>query len=467
MNLALTTQTSQPVLSADELTSPEFLALNKDQQQAANEIFGLIFSNAREHTISGPAGTGKTHLMGYIRNNTLREYSDACRLLGVNPVKYKVALTATTNKATEVLAMATGQAALTIYSFLGLKVNDDYDTGKTIIEKTERFGQIRDTLIFVDEASMVNQELYTFIQQAIGPNTKVIYLGDHCQLAPVGEELSPVFRNPTRISYLNQPMRNAGQPALMALCSQLRATVETGKFHPIIPVPGVIDYVSPDQAYAFMVNRFAANDPNVRCLAFSNARVQEYNAHIRGIRALPLAVTAGEILVNNTAFHIGGTPRSPKIIPIEREIMITSVTPKLHTLRPYSPDQSLTWQGYEINFMPRASTADVEAVERTAMMPANRDAIRSLMKIMAARSKAARDWRDFFEFKNRIPDFRARDASTVYKAQGSTYDEVFIDLANLSTCWNPDQLARMLYVAVSRAKSRVILFGTLPQRLFT
>ena len=52
----------------------------------------------------------------------------------------------------------------------------------------------------------------------------------------------------------------------------------------------------------------------------------------------------------------------------------------------------------------------------------------------------------------------------MHKSQGSTYDTVFIDLENIGSCRNPDQVARMLYVAVSRARNRIFLFGKLPTK---
>jgi ATP-dependent exoDNAse (exonuclease V) alpha subunit len=55
-------------------------------------------------------------------------------------------------------------------------------------------------------------------------------------------------------------------------------------------------------------------------------------------------------------------------------------------------------------------------------------------------------------------------AKTVHKSQGSTHDDVYIDLGNISTCHNPNQAARMLYVAFSRARNRVFLFGQLAEK---
>jgi hypothetical protein len=58
-------------------------------------------------------------------------------------------------------------------------------------------------------------------------------------------------------------------------------------------------------------------------------------------------------------------------------------------------------------------------------------------------------------------DLRPVYASTVNKAQGSTYDKVFIDLGDFKTLKDPNQLARLLYVALSRAKYQVVFTGDL------
>ena len=40
-------------------------------------------------------------------------------------------------------------------------------------------------------------------------NCKIIYVGDHCQLAPVGEDISPIYKDSLPFFELTQPMRNA------------------------------------------------------------------------------------------------------------------------------------------------------------------------------------------------------------------------------------------------------------------
>jgi hypothetical protein len=65
------------------------------------------------------------------------------------------------------------------------------------------------------------------------------------------------------------------------------------------------------------------------------------------------------------------------------------------------------------------------------------------------------------EMESQWIDLRAAYACTVNKAQGSTFDRVFIDLDDIRRCNSGDQIARMLYVGVSRARSNVYLTGDL------
>jgi hypothetical protein len=60
---------------------------------------------------------------------------------------------------------------------------------------------------------------------------------------------------------------------------------------------------------------------------------------------------------------------------------------------------------------------------------------------------------------NQWIDLRAAYACTINKAQGSTFERVFIDLDDIKRCNSGDQIARMLYVGVSRAKQQVFLTG--------
>lgn len=426
--------------------------LNLGQEAAAEAVFQFLMSSQKEFSISGPAGTGKTHLMKHIMKTVLQTYQDACKLLEIPAIDYTIALTATTNKAAEVLAESTGFPAQTIHSFLKLKVFDDYKSGETKCEPTKEATVKSRTLIFVDEASMVDKLLHKWLHNFTDSSCKIIFLGDHCQLAPVKEDLSLVYKQPKPTSVLTEPMRNAGQPALVDLCSKLRQTVETSEFFQITEVPGVIDYLDQNQATAFVDQTFHVEDASSRILCYTNNRVKEYNGYIRQLRGHSDRFTPGEILINNTGIQIGKT-----FLRVEQELVIKEVDQGTRTDVIDDSDPNAIVQVYSVI----AGDKDGAALFQLNV-PTDPDHLKELTKYYAR----TKQWALYYKLKNNYPDLRPRDGATVYKAQGSTYDSVLVDLADLGKCTQNDQLARMLYVGISRAKSRVFLYGTLPQRLF-
>lgn len=430
------------------------LVLNQGQEQVAQSFFQFMLSNDKEFSISGPAGTGKTTLMRHIIGVTMPEAAKAAALLGGNQIDYEVILTATTNKAAEVLADVTGFPTSTIHSHMNLKVQDDYKTGVSKVIRTANFVVHSKQVIFIDEASMADTPLIEHLIEGTDSSCKIVYLGDHCQMAPVFEAISPVYKNPKNVGFLIHPMRNAGAPALMSLCTQLRHTVETKEFHPIREVPGVIDYLDPDQAYEFMESTFSEENPNCRVLAYSNARVKEYLDLIRDLRGYPDLFTEGEHVLNNTGMQLPGKLGT---LRVEEEMEIIEVTQEPHVITiNHCPD------GNEIEIYGVRVKSARRPEPLNLFIPSQPTHFREMTNYY----KRMKNWKAFYYLKNTFPDLRQRDAATVYKAQGSTYESVFMDLTNIGSATNVDQLSRMLYVGASRASKRLFLFGQLPQRLF-
>lgn len=428
---------------------PANVTLNADQAAAADDIFDFILSDEKEHRVSGPGGTGKTTLITAAIRKIVAEYELTCKMLGMVPVERNIYLTATTNKAAEVLSQTTSMHATTIHSHLALRIQDDYKTGDTKLIRTPSWSVLGNQIIIIDEASMINRTLYNHIMEGTDSTCKIIYLGDHCQLAPVKEQLSQVYRTKSNTSYLNTPVRNAGQPALMDLCNRVRDVVEGGKFFDIEPVPGVVDIFDRDEAFNFLNQEFSQETDTVRILAHTNKTVNNYNEYIRNLRQYPKHLIAGETVINNSSFAL-----TPKIqLSAQGEVRIHSVDT--------SNSVSYSVCGvdidcYEVNLLVGLFSATIKT-----FVPFSYNEALKAMKA-AARLK---DWQSYFWVKNTIPDFRPKDAITVYKSQGSTYDTVFMDLDDISTCTQNNQLSRLLYVGLTRAKSRVVIFGSLPNRV--
>ena len=407
----------------------------------------FLFSPEKEFVISGPGGTGKTHLMSHLIDETMPRYHDTCKMMGIEPQFSDVQMTATTNKAAEVLAQATNRPTSTIHSFLNLKVADDFETGQSRLTKTINWMVHENKILFIDECSMIDSPLYRMIHEGTH-ESKIVYVGDHCQLAPVMEPIAPIYKVPTMPFYgLTEQMRNAGQPALMALCNQLRDTVETGIFKPIQIVPGVIDLLDDQQMQEALAQTFTQQTKDHRILAYSNNRVMQYNDHIRALRQLPAEYQTGEFLVNNSSMQLKGG-----MLSVEEDIEIVRRSSDIEQviIDPYEPNAVLEVRRCDIR-------TSIGEQFHNLPVPVNKAHHRNLTKYYGR----IKDWPKYFQLKNQYPDFRQRDAATVHKSQGSTYDSVFIDLANISSCHQPQVVARMLYVAFSRARHRVFLYGQL------
>jgi GTPase SAR1 family protein len=418
--------------------------LNQGQQAAADGFFQFLFGTDKELIMSGPGGVGKTFLMGYLIDQVMPQYLSTCKMMGI-PAEYTdVVMTATTNKAAEVLTEATGRPCSTIHSFLNLTMREDYKTGRVHLTKGAKWKVHQSTILFIDECSMIDSDLRRYILEGTA-RCKIVYVGDHCQLAPVTETLSPVYRDKLPFFELTEQMRtNIG--ALQATNLQLRQTVETGEFKPIRIVPGVIDLLSDEEMEYEIGRQFAEQTHDKRILAYRNDRVIEYNEHIRGVRQLPEQFVKGEFLVNNNAITL-----SNGMIRVEEEVEIE---------RQDDPEMMPVDHNVELEY--RLTTLKNRRGEMyyNAMVPVDREHHLKLIKYYAKQ----KNWDRYFFLKNNFPDLRQRDAATTHKAQGSTYDTVFIDVGDLSTCHNPNVVARLLYVAFTRARQRVMLYGTLAEK---
>jgi hypothetical protein len=424
--------------------------LNQGQQAAADGFFDFLFGPHTQMKISGPGGVGKTFVMGHLIDRVLPDYFTACKLMGRKPEYDEVFMTATTNKAAEVVSLATGRPAQTIHSFLRLKVQDDHTTGRAWLTKSSQWKVHENKILFIDEGYMIDGELLQMINEGTH-KCKIIFVGDHCQLLPVTEAVSPIHALNIPFFELTQPMRNANQPALQAVCQQLRDTVETGVFNPIQCVPGVIDWADDADMEALVGQTFSKQTRMSRILSYTNSRVIDYNDHIRDIRGLAPEYGVGELLVNNQAIQLGKI-----MLSVEAEVEILDQDPRTEQMFiANSTNGNVSVEVRRCTFK-----SALGRVYTNVPLPVDRDHCIALSKYF----QKQKNWNRYFHMKNTFPDLRPRDAATIHKAQGSTYDTVFIDVGNLSTCHLANVVARLLYVGFTRAKSRVVLYGELDRK---
>lgn len=449
--------------------------LTRGQFMAADRFLDFLHSDAMRFAISGTAGTGKTFLMGHLASRVMDQYRTSCKLLEAKPEFTGCVFTATTNKAAEVLGEALGHDDVrTIHSFLNLKVKENHQTGKTTLDRNRNWAPIRAKIIvFIDECSMVDQALYAEILAAL-PGCKLVFVGDHAQMAPVGEQQSAIYEglDETTLVTLTEPVRNAGQPALVSLCAQLRDTVETGIFHPI-RASEAVHYLD-DEDMADGLNYFFKDlDPSCRVLCYTNSRVQTYNDYIREkVRGRPPEPVAGDVMVLAQAYARGKLNLS---VETELEVISVGSIEDVSILEQEIELEDLdllhrasNYKGRQLSAGPTIRGRDItvrrvgshHGQQITLTLAENREDVTQKLKEFSSRKA----WSEYFALKGAFADLRHKAACTVYKAQGSTYDAVFVDIGNIGTSYDAAQVARMLFVAISRARSAVYLYGTLPPR---
>lgn len=422
--------------------------LTPDQQEASNKFLGFLLSNETEFYLFGAAGCGKTFLIQHFVSEVLKkDYKNLCALLGIPQKNYMVALTATTNKAVQILQKDfPAEYVNTIFKEFDVVVQEDYKTGKVNLKKYFSHEPVQGKLVFIDECSMLSKQMLEIIRK-YSDNCKIVFIGDNYQLAPVNEK---AYWNSTPehlTATLSTPVRNNKNEFLMSLCAQLRETVDTKEFKPIRLVPGSVEHLNTEEASDYLKNKF--NKDTARILCYTNEKSQQYIDFLKKEYGIPHEFEEGKKYINtrNCTNHTGYIH-----FYAEEPVQITQLDS--------SPIYAEIEKGYCLHILHGSAKSLSCNKEMLIEIPADLQEYKELK----AKAKKEKNWKVFFYLQNRMIDLRLPYATTVHKSQGSTYDEVLIDLDSFKSCWDKDVAARLLYVAVSRAKNKVMFYGTLPKR---
>lgn len=411
------------------------ITLTDDQQAAYNAFVEFIYTpEAKEFSISGFAGTGKSTLVTAIRQNLtaiLKHY----RMVTGKEIELGTQLTATTNKAANALAKVTQDEVLTIHSFLGLILKTDYKNHTQSLVTTSRSEIKTGYLVFIDEASYIDEQLLGYIRKYLG-QCKVVYIGDPAQLAPIKSPHTPVYTQNIPEARLTQVVRQDAGSSIIDLATAFRNTVYgQGWIENYVPDGTSVKYLSRDDFESEMIKEFDRSDwhyDSSKLLAYTNKTVQHYNHFVRKHVAGEAELEVGDYAIVNSAV----ISRSVKL----KTDQLVEITYKEKDKSLGVPGWRMTLDGKQILFMPES--LDVK-------------------KLRIKEAKAKNDGAALNQIDTQWVDLRAAYACTINKAQGSTYKRVFIDLDDVRRCTNPKTLARLMYVAVSRASNQVILTGDL------
>lgn len=410
------------------------ITLSEGQQAAQVAFIGLI-NDPDQHVlvIEGYAGTGKSTLVDTLMKN-VDSYMAMAHVINPSMPDYEVILTATTNKAAEVFARMTGKVVTTIHSYLELYVWKDFKTGETTLKYRDGDPKFCKLLI-IDEASMIDPALLKLIFERT-VNCKIVFIGDPAQILPINCGYAPVFKAGYKTATMHEVLRQAKGNPIIDAATCFRNTVNTGVWTPFQPDNKHIVVLERDEFYNEIIEEFTRPGwkfADSKVLLWTNAAVIQYNHAIRDKVSGSAEIAVGDYVVNNSMVSTKSTK-----IATDQQVYVTGIQEDME------------------EFGVRGRLVELD-YKHSFFFPDSLEAKAARIK----KAKANDEFAVLRHIDSSWIDLRSAYAQTYNKSQGSTYEQVFLDLDNLNQCHNANAIARNLYVGFSRAKYRVYVTGTI------
>ena len=449
------------------------MILGEEQLEALSLIKQFISSSDLFFSLSGYAGTGKSTI---IKN--LVEY------LGNSKIDF--VLCAPTHKAKGVLKYFTEKEAITIHQLLSLSPNlEIFDLDyKDLLFYSNNLAKSLfpyQGVVICDESSMINDNIFKLLcERAEVYSCKIIFIGDVAQLRPVKSNYnSKVFDVESNFT-LKKIYRQSEGVGYGDVLEELRKNVIT-KFDNKIGENGSL------YCYTNMIDLFkqaipifqkAIKEQNIfeaKILAYTNNRVSALNTKMREI-LFPgnEQYYKNEIITcyENISYGIGEFWNSMDYIitkdPIKYDINIPyfSKLPAFKlSLYDYSNNEESTIcildktipKNFWDSLANQIEEIRLEAVD--AKLRKNR--------------KSSYLWKQYFEmvnsfaspinlyYDNRVIKKKSFDYGygiTIHRSQGSSINNIFIDMKDVNKCWNEEELRQLQYVALSRSRQNIYIY---------
>lgn len=462
--------------------------LTNQQEHAVTAISDFLKQpNEFLFVLKGYAGTGKTYCIKYLLNHIIRT---------------TVCCTAPTHAAARVIEKATGKTSKTLQSLLGLRPNTDlvnYDIANPQFDPkgTER---IKDyAIVIVDECSQINASLFTLISnRAYNFKTKIIFMGDECQLPPINERVSNSFKIKNQYQLTDIVRQSKEHP--------LHPLFETLRYDILHNTKTFIDYIkfnkkaintitnegfeilNREDFLTYLIKymqheNFEKNLSYCRYTAYTNENIRLTNKLIRKILVGEQAPT----LHNNDLLLGYTTLVDENMYPI----ITNSDTYVISAITDYTNDFDLKTFGVNlINTNTLEQTRILEIIDHNDISTYNRykQILNTLHNHAVSANAATRSakWQNYYKFKSAhlsLIDFQVGNTyakkdidygygMTTYKIQGATINNMFINLPNMiyyngnpatpikDTARNPHAIEFMnkqIYTALSRTKDRAFI----------
>ncbi|MGK7909992.1 MAG: ATP-dependent RecD-like DNA helicase, partial [Synechococcus sp.] len=430
---------NQPALAtADiEIDIPDVLPgiqLTVQQWQSLQELEAFVEGDERLYLLTGYAGTGKSTLLQALIVR-LQEMGD----------DRTIALTAFTNKAKKVLESMTAKwgldvDCLTCCQLLGIRPAINPETGQQEFKPDRAFQSQIDkyALVVVDECSTIGEEMWAALLNAVTglfKDVKLLFVGDRAQLPPVNETESPCFEQIGQATHLTEVVRYGN--AIGRVADRLRQNIHAPylpRFHSQVTKDGnegvmVMEAREWHRSLMDVFERLQGGGEfeRVRALAYTNKRVAALNGMIR--RAV-YGDRAGRFVVGE---------RLMAYSPCLRDDTVLLSSSAECTVQDVQMGRYEGWRVWNLEIEDEEGRWRQLRVLHEGMATEFQRRLRGLAD--------AAQWKEFWELKNGFHDLRYAYALTVHKSQGSSFEEVYVDVRNFEVNRSAVERNKLCYVA--------------------
>lgn len=468
-------------------------SLNDQQKSALYELEKFIEDYGTEITLSGYAGTGKSTIIG-IFSKWLDHRIDRGNIVYTAPIHRANVITKQNNPNANVY---------TLSALFGFTPDTDEAMERESLDLRELEFRSKNQvkyepgqLIIIDEASMVQDGLYEYIQKIIAKDgVSVIYVGDSAQLRPVkSDHISKVFTSDGVPQITLTKVERTGDNPILKEATRLRRGEGLSYQTDINDKGQGVLYTSNDTVInenlkqIISSEEFNADPLHFRVITATNAAAATYNSKIRSLRYGKFAkpFVKGDILMgySNKLRKPDGSYRLINSMDyIVQNVRDTTV--KFRTDK-----GTIEFKAFKLSIRPIGNTImddfHITVIDKNEPDSKLFEIVEYKDKLWRMAKEAKQDkqiskYRDLVQMafnidnelnitknlednQGRLKIRKAIDygyAQTVWKSQGSTYSKVLILSNGIDTFgYGRDvmQLRNELrYVAVSRAKNFVII----------
>lgn len=419
--------------------------LKGDQPEAFHRIAQWASNpmpKSRLFMLKGYAGTGKTHML-----KTVARWARRC---GKN-----VVMTAPTNKAARTITKTTGSSARTIQSTLGYKMVMEGSERKLKRNKHADIYFPRGTVLVVDEASMLDEEMLAVIlEEAQRWGLYVLFVGDPAQLPPVGETKSKVWSKVDKEHSFLMRQVVRYDSALLDLSIEIRKSLIAR-----VPYSIMESRINPDGETGVHLLKRRAFDKKVLqespsdylerpILCWRNTTLRTYIQKVRDHFGFEEQYVPGEPIMTLEPTFLGNNV----VDPGNTEFTIKTATPNQWEHQ----DEVMSYWLLE---SPDLEKGFVKVPKRMARYEAIKSRfINEAHSAIARGERSGPAWADYWKFVQTFTPVNHGYALTLHRAQGSTYQDVFLDQHDVSCESHTRTRNSLMYVGVTRPTTNVFTF---------